>query len=335
MSLPPDSKQDKQAQEILRQLVIDETGVKDPCPTFIDSFVATLQDRKQVENLDEATDASEKHCIALDTAAAQYPKPDYTIESLAGLDPNDPLAKQIVQALMGIEDASPGLVQDIMREAGLPIGRSGAPSPEASDCKIYAEGHTYICACEIDDTPIADCTHTAGEVVVLAHEPDVNDLGAGGLQRHNHNRSSGAPTVVVPVSPQDRVACKAEWDSLAVFQPNGLLSLQMLKDEELFTETLLDRLPPGFHTTVTGLTRAMEDIEAVGGMDEDVVLYALGVRAGHPGGHPGAVIYAEELVPYVKEGEPGYDTEFWEGIEEMKRENRRTGIVDLLAWAAV
>lgn len=335
MSLPSDSKQDKVGQENLRQFVINETGVKDPCPTFIDSFLATLQDRKQVENLDDVTDASEKYRIALDTAAAQYPKPDYTVESLAGLDPNDPLAKQIVQALMGIEDASPGLVQDIMREAGLPIGRSGAPSPEPSDCKMYAENYPYICPCEMDGTPIDHCPHTEGDVMVLAHEPGVNDLGAGGLQRHNGDGSSVSPIVVVPISPQDRLACKAEWDSLAMFQPNGLVSLQMLKDEGLFSEVLLDRLPLWFHTTVTGLTRAMEDIETVGGMDEDVVVYALGVRGGRPGGHPGAVIYAEELVPYVKEGEAGYDGEFWEGIEEMRRDNSRTGIVDLLAWAAV
>jgi hypothetical protein len=335
MSLPSDSKQDKVDQENLRQLVINETGVEDPCPAFINSVLASLEDRKQVENLDDATDASEKYPIALDTAAAQYPNPDYTVESLAGLDPDDPLAKQIVQALMGIEDASPGLVQDIMREAGLPIGRSGAPSPEPSDCKIFAEDYTFICSCEVEDTPIDHCPHTEGDVMVLTHEPGVNDFGAGGLQRHNRDRSSVSPIVVVPISPQDRVACKAEWDSLVMFQPNGLVSLQMLKDEGLFTEALLDRLPPGFHTTVTGLARAMEDIETMGGMDEDVVVYALGVRGGRPGGHPGAVIYAEELVPYVKEGEAGYDGEFWDGIEEMRRENNRTGIVDLVAWAAV
>ena len=62
---------------------------------------------------------------------------------------------------------------------------------------------------------------------------------------------------------------------------------------------------------------------------------ALMRRGGEPvGGRLARVVYAEELVPYVKDGEVGYDAEFWQSIEVLKRENEETGIADLVAWAA-
>lgn len=324
--------------------MINKTRVQDPSPTFVQGYLAGLQGRSRADELNsalnsgdsiDAADSSDpagdnEKGLGIDTSAAQYPTPEYTLESLTGLDPNDPFAKQIVKLLMGIEDASPNMIQDIMRDAGIAIARSSAPSPEPRNSKIYTEGYTYICPCEVNNTPISSCHHTEGEVTVLEHEPGANDVAAGALQRHAADRSSSLPVVVVPISPQDAVACKADWSSLAQYQPNGLLSLQMLKDEGMLEEGLLDRLPSGFHTTVTGLVRAFGEIGEQ--VDEEVILNALFVRGGEPG-RVNAVVYAEDLVPFVKEGEEGFDAVFWEGIEELKRENTRSGLVDLLAWA--
>lgn len=321
--------------------MINETGVPDRDDTFTTGFLELPKAMRSSNNPWNASNSSDKstssskHPSSLDTAATPYKTPEYTVESLAGLNPSDPLAKQIVYALMGIEDASPAMIQDIMRDAGLPIGRSRAPSPEGRlDPKIKNDDYTYICACEVDDLSIADCPHIQGEVTVLEHEPGVNDIGDGGLESFSRRRNSMSPIVRVPISPQDRVACKQEWKALLRFQPNGLVSKKMLKEGELFEENVLERLPEVYHTTVNGLNRVLEAMKVAEEDDEDTKVYALAVRGGYPAGES-SVIYAEDLIPYVEEGKEGYDVEFWESIEELRSENSRMGIVDLLAWAAL
>jgi hypothetical protein len=320
--------------ESLRQYVIGQTGTQDPSPLFVERFLATQSTAPTKDPTTIARELAEKHPLPLDTAAASSGyKPDYTVASLAGLDPNDPLAKQIVQALMGIEDASPAFIQDYMRNHGLPIGRASAPSPEPlSDHKIYTDYWTYICPCEVDDSPIENCPHIEGDVTVLEDEPGVNDIGAGGVRAGPRTRSSGV--VKVPISPQDRVACWAEWEALKVHQPNGVVSLSMMKKLKAFSEEVLAQLPDEFYTTITGMSWAFEDIEELRVEDVDAAVNALAVRGGWPPSGTG-VVYAEELTPYVMEGEEGYDAKFWATMEWLRSENRRNGIVDLLAWAAV
>jgi hypothetical protein len=344
-------------EEQLRQFVINEAGVEDPSPTFVQDYISNLEIIGEVASqYEEAASHEDDYTLFeedqpaglnIDTTAGQYQVPVYTLESLAGLDPNDPLAKQIVQAVLGIEDASPSMIRDIMKDSNLPCARatrSGAPSPQAQCCntKIYTNDYIYLCQCEVDGTDIKYCTHAEGEVTALTHEPRANDLmsGAVGVK----TRGSMSPEVVVPISPQDAVACRSDWGSLAVYQPNGLLSLKQLRDTDIFADEVLDQLPTRYHTTVAGLLRAWDEIE---GLDEEmandeVVLDALLMRGGHvasatfvdvEGNRKETVVYAEELVPYVGDGEEGYDAEFWEGIANLRRENEKSGLVDLVAWA--
>jgi hypothetical protein len=257
--------------------------------------------------------ASSSRPADIDTAAAQK---EYTIEFLAGLNPHSPLAKEIVYHVMGIENASPTMIQDIMRDCGFPFSRSSAPSPQPVD----------------PEAPLL------GSVTELEHIPGVNDLMSGVLPPDAD--SIPPPAIIMPISPQDRIACHDDIASLLEYQQDTLLTKHSVEDILAYTAGIsseaIYHLPALYHTTLRGLDKAVQEIQTGEGMDEVVAQWnALMRRGGEPvEGKWTRVVYAEELVPYVREGEEGYDAEFWESVEVLRRENEESGIADLVAWAA-
>jgi hypothetical protein len=169
------------------------------------------------------------------------------------------------------------------------------------------------------------------QVPLETHEPGINDTASGILPPSTAPHKTTVDPEALSISDNDATVCNDDLRDLLAHMPHTLFTLPTLVSYNVFQHpnTCTDYLPQNFHTTISGLRRAVArtyDGDGTTMHTDEQLAVQLKRVGGVPRDEGAYVVYPEELVPVEGVEEGNLDWGWWSevlGLGKVWREQER------------